>query len=516
MTIHAEGRPDSRAALGMRQPNRLMMVSNRGPLEHRLSDDGQVTRFSTDGGVATALSAVADSIDVDWLACAATSADVALAKRGQKVRLGGASRLTFVAPQPEAYELFYNTLCNPLLWFLQHGIWDQIEMPNAQLRALHAWQLGYLPVNQAIADQVCAALSGRIDRVTFHDYHFYLAPMFVRHRHPEAVLQHFIHIPWPDPAQWMNLPRNLPESICRGLLANDSVVFQTPASADNFMATCHDLLPEVHVDFGDGAIESGRHRTRVWANPISVDPVDLHRRLQSPEALCAGRRFDWRKGQTIVRVDRLDPSKNVLAGFEAYERLLEAHPEWRDTVRFLAFLVPSRSSIPEYASYAERVFLTADRINRRFGTAAWRPVQVFHENDRVQALAAMRRYDVLLVNSIADGMNLVAKEGCVLNETGGVLVLSRAAGCWDELGAAALGIDPADIAGTAQALHEALAMPATERYRRAETLRAAVLEHQLLDWTSAQLEDLGISPLRDQRQLLTPIVTRERLSSLAS
>jgi trehalose 6-phosphate synthase len=497
MTTVRSGYTDPIIREESRPANRLLMVSNRGPLTHILGEDGDIRAQSTDGGVATALSAIAESTDVDWVACAAGEADVRMARRGQRVRLGGGSRLSYVAPQAEAYNLFYNTLCNPLLWFLQHGLWDEVAMPNPGARAMHAWKLGYLPVNQSIAEFVAEALRGRIDRVMFHDYHFYLAPLFVRNLHPQAVLQHFVHIPWPDPAEWMHLPRKISEAICRGLLANDSVVFQTEDCADNFLATCADLMHDVKVHFSDGIVEGRERSTRVWANAISVDPADLHLRLTSPAALEVAEVLQPELGEkTIIRVDRLDPSKNIIGGFQAFEALLERYPEWQGKARFLAFLIPSRDSISEYSAYSRQVFDTVDRINSRFGGPGWQPVKVYHQHDRLRALVAMRFYDVLLVNSLADGMNLVSKEGSVINERGGALVLSKTAGSFAELGGAALGVMPGDVSGTAEALHTALSMSPLERHRRAAELRQVVLQHQLGDWLTQQLADLGIAPGR--------------------
>lgn len=493
-TVHA-GRNELCARDDVKPGNRLLIVSNRGPLEHTPDEAGRPVPRHTDGGVATALSSIAESTDVDWIACAATEDDAVMARRGQRVRFGKGSRVTYVAPPAEAYDLFYNTFCNPVLWFLQHGIWDQLEMANPAAKALHSWQLGYLPVNQSVAEIVAQALRGRADRVMFHDYHFYMAPLFVRNYHPAAWLQHFIHVPWPDPGEWTRLPRKIVESICRGLLANDSVVFQTAGSVDNFLATCDEMLENVRIDFTDGIVETRERQVRVWANPISVDAVDLHRRLLSPEAKVLSAQLSRELGeQTIIRVDRLDPSKNVLRGFEAFEALLERQPQWRGRVRFLAFLVPTREAVQEYSAYAQHVFATVDRINRRFGEPGRRPVKVFHEHNRLQALAAMRLYDVLLVNSAADGMNLVSKEGAVLNERDGVLVLSRTAGSYGQLGHASLGIDPKDTLATAEALHSALSMPSQERQRRARLLRGAVLEHQLSEWLAQQLDDLSIAP----------------------
>jgi trehalose 6-phosphate synthase len=187
----------------------------------------------------------------------------------------------------------------------------------------------------------------------------------------------------------------------------------------------------------------------------------------------------------------LDPAKNIIAGFEAFARLLEARPDLRGEVTFLAFLVPSRSSVLEYEAYAARVFSLVRSINERYGREGWTPVRVFYEQNRVQALVGMKLSDVLLVNSLADGMNLVSKEGAVVNERDGVLVLSREAGSCEELGADALVIDPYDVVATAEALTAALDMPRRERERRARGLRNRVLRHQLGDWLNLQLEDLA-------------------------
>jgi trehalose 6-phosphate synthase len=186
----------------------------------------------------------------------------------------------------------------------------------------------------------------------------------------------------------------------------------------------------------------------------------------------------------------MDPAKNILLGFEAFDLLLETNPELAGRARFLAFLVPSRQSVPEYRAYREEVFEAVRDINQRWGTKHWRPIEVFYEHNYDQALAGLSMYDVLLVNSLSDGMNLVSKEGALVNERDGVLVLSRAAGVFHELGDAALPIEPKDVTGTAQALADALAMPTEERRQRAARLRAAVEANDLSLWFERQLADL--------------------------
>jgi trehalose 6-phosphate synthase len=476
-----------------RRGERLIIVSNRGPIEHKRDETGSLKRSSSGGGLANALGCAFDGVPVTWIAGAVSDDDRAHAAIDRRLDLANGSALQLVSPPADAYRLSYGTFSNAILWFLQHGLWHRLRRPNIHDEALDAWQRGYLPVNQAFGEAVAWELrASGARRVMLHDYHLYAAPLLIRRLQPQAVLQHFIHIPWPGPEAWSNLPRHIVAAICEGLLANDSVVFQTTASAQNFLATCAAYLPDVTIDDAAGrALRRGR-RTRVWANPISVHPGDLEATLSTPAAQSYRERLAAPDGmRTIVRVDRLDPAKNIVAGFRAYDRLLQQHPEWLGHVRFLAFLVPSRTIVPEYRSYVYEVFSAVDAINRRYGKAGWRPIQVFHEQNRLQALAALTMYDALLVNSIADGMNLVAKEGALVNERDGALVLSTSAGAFDELRDGALPVQPLDVEQTAQALHAALTLPAGERRERAERLRQAVLRHDLDDWLRLLLADLA-------------------------
>ncbi len=467
---------------------RLVIVSNRGPVEHRLDQSGCVRQDGGSGGVATALGCAIEDMHVTWIAGAITTADEAAS--GKRIDFGDGNVLRLVVPPQEAY-LPYGTFCNAILWFVQHGMWDRLRREDPAAEASAAWSAGYLPVNQVFANAVVAELERTgARRVGIHDYHLYAAPRMIRDRLPDAVLQHFVHIPWPGPDAWERLPRWLVRSICAGLLANDSVVFQTQESVDNFLETCQALLSGAIVSRTSGTVDYAGRRTQVWANPVSVAPAELQARLASPVAEPYYEKLATEAGeQTIVRVERLDPAKNIAAGFRAYGRLLEDHPEWRRRVRFLAFLVPTRSGLPEYQAYADEVFREVAAVNERYGDESWRPISVFHEHNRLQALVALTMYDVLLVNSVADGMNLVAKEGVVLNRRDGALVLSTRAGAFEELRAGALPIDPGSVERTALALHTALTLSPLERRIRAQRMRDAVAEHDLSDWFQLLLDD---------------------------
>jgi trehalose 6-phosphate synthase len=388
------------------------------------------------------------------------------------------------------YRPYYGVFANPILWFLQHGLWQRLQCADIEGVVLRAWQEGYVPANQLFAE----AVVDELDRcqgtpwVMLHDYHLYVTGLFVRHLRSDAVLQHVIHIPWPEPEAWQHLPREIVESILAGLLANDSLVFQTDAFAARFLLTCQAWLSRAHVDEDRRIVTYDGHETRVWANPVSVDPLGLRTCLSLPEARRYRERLASLVGErTIVRVDRLDPSKHVAAGFRAFRRLLERWPEWRGRVRFLAFLVPSRTTVPEYQAYAAEVFREIEAINTQFGG----PVTVFYEQNRLQALAGLTLYDVLLVNPVADGLNLVSKEGPVVNERDGVLVLSETAGAFAELGDAALPVRADDIEGTAEALDAALRMSQEERRERARALRETIARHDVARWMRLLVDDLA-------------------------
>jgi trehalose 6-phosphate synthase len=466
-------------------------MSSRGPIEFSTGEDGRLVQRRADGGVATVLGAVANTTDTLWLAGARGEADRIAAASGDAITLGHGSRLRLI-DCPEDIEDAHNEFCNTVLWFLQHSMLDRLDIEDLGAYALQGWYNGYLPMNRAYAAALARETHERVESVMIHDYHLYAAPRFIRERFPNAFLQHFVHIPWPDFAQWDQLPGVLSASIVRGLLANDSIVFQTDANVQNYLDCVRRYVDGATVDMDAGVVTLNGRETRVWANPVSVKVEDLEEAIESEEAMLAQQKLAGKLGaqKTIVRVDRLDPSKNIDRGFEAYARMLDRYPQWRGQVRFLAFLVPTRGGIGAYKAHAREVFQQAEAINSRFGDADWQPIEVFFQQNRTEALVALSMYDVLLVNSVADGLNLVSKEGAIVNQRDGVLVLSQNVGAYQELQGNALGIDPYDVDATADALHRALAMPETERHIRADGLRRAVREHEFQDWLDDILRDV--------------------------
>ena len=481
----------------MASRRKLIVVSNRPPVSFGLDEDGRRVARRGGGGLVTALRSLVAMHDVTWVASAMTEEDRAVAAEAggaaidETARDGSPYRLRLVAHDEAAYDWFYNVVSNPTLWFLQHYLWDLAHAPNLD-RGLHlAWEEGYVTVNAGFADAVVEELEVQPDSaVCFHDYHLYLAPRLVRARCPEAALSHFVHIPWPEPDYWRVLPEAIRVALHDGLLANDVVGFHTDRWRRNFLRSSADIVG-AESNFIDGTAEyDGRH---VFAarHPISVDPGEFDELASSPEVLELERQLlESRPERLVVRVDRTDPSKNVVRGFRAFERLLENHPELHGRVSMLALLDPSRQDIPEYAEYLGAIQRTARAVNDHFQTEGWTPIDLKIEDNFLEAVAAYKQYDVLLVNAIFDGLNLVAKEAPLVNERDGVLILSENAGAHDELAEWALTVNPFDVAGQAEAIRLALEMPADERRQRLAGLRDHVREHDLSEWVEAQLADL--------------------------
>jgi trehalose 6-phosphate synthase len=451
---------------------KLIVVSNRGPV--RVDRDGSMHRSS--GGLATALRNMLQHQDVTWIASATTEGERALA--GQTLQQEN-YRLHLVAHEPQAYDWYYNVVANPMLWFIQHSLWELAYTPRVDSAFHRAWREGYVAVNEGFAQAVLRELAQEPDAaVFFHDYHLYLAPRFVRRGRPDATLMHFVHVPWPQPDYWRVLPRDMRCAIHDGLVANDVVGFHTERWRRNFVYSARELLGE---DVTQKTVTA----------PISVDPAEFDELAESEAVLQAEREIvAERPDKLVVRVDRTDPSKNIVRGFRAFELYLDAHPEMHRRVSMLALLDPSRQDIPEYAEYLGAIEREARRVNDRFQQNGWRPIDLRIADDFPRSIAAYKQFDALLVNAIFDGMNLVAKEAPLVNTRDGVVVLSENAGAHAELGEWSLTVNPFDVDGQAQAIHEALTLKPAERRRRLDAIRSHVREHDVNEWLDVQLAAL--------------------------
>jgi len=503
---------------------RLIIASNRGPIEHSLDKHGILKKKRGAGGMVTALQPAAGYAPAGgfiWIALAMTEADRMVAEQQEacqrqpdatgssSVSGQGASRQTrvsekepalrFVLVPPEVYERHYERISNRILWFLQHYLWNTAEEPTFTAQTQKEWDQGYKLVNEAIADAICAELerSPTPTLVMLQDYHLYLAPGRVRqyvqqHREAEVILQHFIHIPWPAVRYWQLLPHAMVFPLYQSMLANDIVGFQTSWDLSNFLTAVEVLLPEAQIthDGRGGRIVWRGHTTRARAYPISIDVKEVRQ-----EAARGARRHQEEVQKllgapTIVRVDRAEPTKNIVRGFQAFERVLQRRPDLLGTIKFLAFLVPSREGLPIYRRYQREIRQIIGRINSTYGQDDWKPIEAFFENNRARAMEAMRHYDVLLVNAVIDGMNLVAKEGPTVNECDGVLILSETTGAARQLGEVSLTVVPTDVEETTHALIRAIEMPSDERRERARQMRAMIERDSLEEWLKQQFADV--------------------------
>ena len=475
-----------------------IVAANRPPVDAG-RDPADRTRFVRGaGGLVTGLSGLALATGAVWVASVRDELEGELEVDGGGEPMtvettdGSRFQVSWVNPPRLAYDLYYNTIANPLLWFVQHYLWNLAEAPVLDDSTHLAWNEGYRRVNQLFAQQVVreARRGRKRTLVLSHDYHLYLVPRLVRRELPDAVLQHFVHIPWPTPQYWKVLPSYMRDEIMDGLLAADVIGLQTHSDVRNFLLTCEENMG-LPVDFRQ---QTAFYRGRtIWVRryPISIDVREFERTAASPAVERAEREIlRWRPEQLIYRVDRMDLSKNIVRGFLGYERLLQAHPEWRGRVVFWALLQKTRQNVPQYREYARQVVLAARAINQRLGSDAWQPIRLELRDDLNRAVAGYKQFDVLLVNPIYDGMNLVAKEGITVNQRGGALILSENAGTHEELGEWAITINPFDVDATAEALHRALLMDPVERHARAEKMRAVVQQNDVARWISAQLQDI--------------------------
>jgi trehalose 6-phosphate synthase len=489
----------------------LVLLSNRGPVTFDRDTLGRTVNRGA-GGLVSALSGLAEHLDdAVWVCGVATQEDAVVAREAEGGSIlvqthpgplvvegkpeGPAVRVRLVATDPRAYADFYSVWSNPILWFIQHGLYGRTLSPVLTQVEHDAFENGYAAVNRAYAEAVVDEVRARGGKalVLLQDYHFYLVAEHVREQCPDVVLTHFIHIPWPGPDEWRVLPADIRERLLRGLLGSDVVGFHTRRYARNFVLCAQELLG-LSVDLEELTIAVGDRTVRARYYPISVDPAKLDSALASEEV--AGHeamlRYVFLEGdrQLIVRVDRTDPSKNVVRGFLAFGTLLDQHPELVGKVSFLALLQPSRTDVPEYADYIALIGAVVAEINARHTKEGRQPIDLRMVEDFKLAVAAYSICDVLMVNAIADGMNLVAKELAVVNRRGGVLALSETAGAHEQLGEFAVTLHPFDVQQMADALYEALTMPDEERRRRLAAIEDQVRTHDVRRWLSDQLADL--------------------------
>lgn len=448
----------------------LVVVSNRGPLSFTTGPEGDLVTRRGAGGLVSSLGPAVCGTGATWVAGAITDADRLAAAHGVVEAEG--FRLRSLVVEPDAYRQFYDVIANATLWFLNHGLFDLPRRPRIDRRWYQAWDT-FRDVNRAFATAVAAEAPDG-GTVLVHDYHLPLVGAELARSRPDLRTAYFHHTPFCDPSALRVLPDAVAAELLAGMAGHGACGFHSARWAAAFESCAGAVLGSVPATF---------------VSPATIDSADLAAVASSPECSAELDALEERVGncRLVVRVDRIELSKNLLRGFLAFEALLEAEPQWRERVVFAACVYPSRDALPEYLAYRSETEALVERLNNTWSTSSWTPILLDTSDSFPRSVAALRRYDVLLVNPVRDGLNLVAIEGPAVNTSDGVLVLSREAGAWDSLGDSALGVNPFDVAGTASALSRALAMGPAERAERAAGLRAASERRSPQDWLDDQL-----------------------------
>lgn len=451
----------------------VVVVSNRGPLSFTL-EDGELRTKRGGGGLVTALGPAIDGTGALWVAGALSEADRKAAAQGAVHAEG--FNVDLLALDEDDYAAYYDVVSNGTLWFLHHELWDTPRRPRFDRVWRRAWD-AYRRVNHAFAEHVAeCAPEGAV--VLVQDYHLALMGEPLAAARPDLAAVHFHHTPFASADAFRILPVDAGEELLRNLAAFDACGFHNERWAAAFASCCRAAAIEMPATF---------------VSPAAADADDIRAVAASEACTTAGARLDAAVGDRrfVVRVDRIELSKNIVRGFLAFEDLLRTYPEWRERVVFGAFVYPSREGLAEYQAYRQEVEGVIARINAEWATPTWTPILYDPTDDFPRSVAALQRFDVLLVNPVRDGLNLVAKEGMIVNERDGVLALSRESGVWAELHEHALEVHPFDVAGTADVLHAALSMAPGERRAHAEAVRAVALHRTATDWFGDQVAAAG-------------------------
>jgi len=479
------------------QDKEIIVASNRGPVLFKRDEKGIIELIRGAGGIVGSMIPFMKKTHGKWVSSAIGECDHEMNKLyDSKVPIpleNPEYYLQFIKTNEDIYNGFNGKFANPLLWFIHHSMWNPPYSPVHDDELHQAWE-SYQYVNSKFAEAIGEDLntSKKIPIVMLQDYHFYLTPKFIRDQHPDVLMSQFIHVPFPPPEIFQQLPNHMQIEILDSIMTNDVLGFHIPRYKNNFLQTIRQILPNALVDDKAGNILYNGHVCHVRTYPISVDVETLQTHAQDPNVIAKEAEVDEMIGdcKLIYRTDRADLSKNIIRGFQAYDIFLEKYPEWKEKVKFVATLMPSRQDINVYREYTDNIRDIVKEINEKYATLNWQPIKYICRGDYDLVIALLKKYDVLMVNPILDGMNIVAKEGSAVNENNGALILSNGAGCYEELKNGATCINPYDIRQTAESINIALLMNETTKAQMIAKARAAIQINDLNKWVSDQLKDI--------------------------
>lgn len=466
---------------------KFIVVSNREPFLHQHKANGKAECIRPASGMATALHPIMMASGGTWVAHGSGTADKEAVDENDCVMVPPENpgyKLRRVWLDPELEQGFYYGLSNEGLWPLCHITFTRPEFRPDDWR-------DYKEANRIFAEAVLEETGGERAFVFIQDYHFCLLPRMLREMSGgRIVCAHFWHIPWPNREVFRAFPWG--EELLHGLLGNNLMAFHIHYHCQNFLETV-DRSIEARVDTDRREITRGGHLTQVRPFPISIDFEEDNRLAQMPEIRVAMAGWKERLPGLVGRkigasIERLDYSKGIPQRLHGIEHFLEHQAEWRNKVCFVQVAVPSRDHLASYQAEEAAVDLAVARINERFGTPEWQPVYLLKEHHGTTDMIALHRLaDFFMVNSLHDGMNLVAKEFLASrSDERGVLILSAFTGASRELNHA-IGVNPYAIEEVSRAIHSALTMSPRRQKRRMRLMREQVAHQNVYRWAGRLL-----------------------------
>lgn len=464
------------------QDVRIIAVSSRGPLTFEVVEEQSgLSHRDSGGGVPTILIRAIPDTSVTWVAAAQTEWDRAVAGRAFTHTVHGKElRLRYVVTAPWAE--FADYLMNLQLGLLSNS--DRLD--NAHARAhCEQWQKAC----DQLAEAVLEELGDAPGIVMLNDVQVYGVATLIRQRRPDVRISTFVHSPWAPPYGWRMLPVDIKRRVFDAILQNDLVGLHSSRAARAFMRSMNEVLGLI-VDHSRGAVHADRE-VAVRVFPAQADIAGYLGRAEGEHAEALVRKVAVPKDvQKLYALARSEQTKNLERVLEAIVLLLTAHPEMRRQLQLHLQVIPTRQHLKRYRDYLVRIQKMVHAINAEHGEDGWRPIRAWYEDDRDLGVAQFRDYDVMIVNPLADGRNLIALEAVALNERGGVLILSTEAGVYEDLGEHAIGIDPFDVEDLARAMFQALTMAPDERHLRSVGLKQRATARTPADWFTDQVEFL--------------------------
>ncbi|UTB34096.1 MAG: trehalose-6-phosphate synthase [Methanobacterium sp. ERen5] len=474
------------------------MASNRSPIDFYKEYDEIKSKMGS-GGLISTLKPLMENLSGTWLSANTNTLNTKVSEEypNNQVPLTDDNpdfSVKFLDINEQKYEDYYNVISNSILWYVHHNIWKPPEDEEQYIKINNAWNHGYLAVNQEFAKKIVelTELTDKKSLIMLQDYHLYLTPAYIRNKTDNVFLNQFIHVPWPDWDYYSVLPDHMQDSILNGLLSNDLLGFHIPKYVKNFLDCCEGFADS--VDYQNCTVRYNGHETMIKSYPISVDTTSLHELSENSEVKKYESLINRIKEDNflIYRTDRADLSKNIPRGFMAYEALLRNHPEYRGKVKFLVTGKSTREDLDDYKKYREGIELLIERINWIYSTNEWKPIEEIFNAPYELVMAALKNYDCLMVNPLCDGMNIVSKEGPLVNKTDGTMILSEEAGSYEELKNHVIKVDPYDVSETADALYSAVEMNFEKRIKNSNGLKEVIEDNTIYDWILDQFNDISV------------------------